>query len=55
MLQRIIIVSPDAPGPHEATEAGHAALRLAQRLTAEGADVGLLVPRGVPWQQLHAN
>ena len=42
---RIVLISPDAPGPHAVTSAGHVALRLAQRLVAEGAAVDLLVPR----------
>ena len=44
---RIVILAPDAPGPHPASPSGHVALRLAQRLVAEGATVDLLVPRDV--------
>ncbi len=52
---RIVLVSPDMPGPHACTAAGHVALRLAQRLVAEGAAVELLVPRiaGPLWPHAH--
>ena len=44
---RIVILAPDVPGPHPTGPSGHAALRLAQRLVAEGASVDLVVPRDV--------
>ncbi len=47
MAHRIVIISPDAPGPHPSSTAGHVALRLAQRLVVEGAVVDLLVPREI--------
>ena len=52
---RIVLLSPDMPGPHACTAAGHVALRLAQRLVAEGAVVELLVPRiaGPQWPHAH--
>ena len=56
MLRHIVILSPDAPGPHPVSPCGHVALRLAQRLVAEGAQVDLVVPRDAaqdatgPWR-----
>lgn len=56
---RIVLLSPDAPGPHQTTPVGHAALRLAQRLVAEGATVEMVIPREPmqdetgPWRLTH--
>jgi len=41
----IVLLSPEAPGPHAPAGAGWVAWRLAQRLVTEGATVDLLVPR----------
>ncbi len=51
----IVLLSPDAPGPHAPSGAGWMALRLARRLVAEGARVDLLVPREAvsDWPHTH--